>query len=280
MEAWFNPLGVGQVMAQNADLYTITVLLDSGQTLPLVRPIIQNADGARGKIPPLPGRGQRGLIVFPNGDTNNPLWLGSLIFNAYDVVNGESPFEETNHYFSDVYTHLDEKGNYLFSHPSDTWFSIAPTLTKPTLHKHVHEDGKRVKVAFPDSDLTTQPVPNLYLHHGSGTTIQLDTTGDIIIKGATASPKAHVSFTFGGTTMTIDSSGNVLVTLGGSAKFGVETSAGGYSSDSLSLTSAVTKQLNKLWTDVNNNSLITMANVPGVPVLASEVESTICLTEK
>jgi hypothetical protein len=73
----------------------------------------------------------------------------------------------------------------------------------------------------------------------AGTTVNIDASGNTHMTGGSAST---LTMTYNGTTIHIDSSGNLTFTMAGGAKFDI-LSAGGSSSDSLALVSALVSWL-------------------------------------
>lgn len=171
------------------------------------------ADGARVSHGALPGRGTWGLVAFPYGHNLNAVWLCGTYPGLLDALTTDTdPFMEYHAHWSGAYEVLDQEGRWLKSFPDGTFLQLSDTTSKMPTYRHIVDENQNQQLElFQDSArVPNPPSPRyLFLTHASGTTAEIDPTGNTTVTGASGA--AHI-VNFGGSTIIVYSSGNVTVT--------------------------------------------------------------------
>lgn len=152
-----------QVIAQNPVNDSLTVLLHSAQLTGFEVSMLYHgaADGLRLNKKPLPSRGTWGLVVFPNGDSRNGMWLGAYHPNLQTSVPADAsdPFMDYESHQSGHYQLLDQFGNYLRSYADGSTETVnASGGAVPTTYRYIVDGNQQQqRVAFPYSQRVANP---------------------------------------------------------------------------------------------------------------------------
>lgn len=178
-------LAHAQVMAQDADDRTLTILLRDGQMLSHV-PVLHYgpADGVRINQAALPGRGNVGVVALLNGDINSAVWLGAFQSALMDAIGSPTdPFLEYLSHYSGYWSSLTSSGATTQVWPDGTQMVVG-TGFSPQRHV-VNGTGQRVSVTFTQEERvpsTPSPFP-VQLTHATGTEVEIDSSGNAIVSG-------------------------------------------------------------------------------------------------
>lgn len=201
-----------RVLAVDVPNRRLTVELPSRQVVTVRMLHHGPADGVRVNHPAMPGRYTDGLVVFPVGDNRNGFWIGSIFMSQMDALTtNDDQFLEYNSHWSGAYELLDGEGRWTKSLPDGTYIQISDTTAKPATYRHtVDENQNQQLTLFPDSERVPNPPGprHLYVHHASGTTVDIDPSGDVIVNGASG---ATCTLSFNNGTVVIDKNGAVDV---------------------------------------------------------------------
>jgi hypothetical protein len=231
------------------------------------------ADALRVKQQPMPVKGTWGLVAFPYGDDRNGVWLCSFYSNLQDAyTNPLDPNAEYDAHWSGTWSLLDGLGQYAKSFPDGTYVVLGeePGLPAPTRNV-VNSRQVRESTPYTAADrVSAVPSPRaLRVHHASGTEINIDTSGNTSVTGASG---ASLSFNFGGTLVTVNSSGQVSIAMPGSENFKVSND-GNPATDALVLVSKFLSEFNTHTHTAQGATAVT--TVPNVPLTTSNVDSTV-----
>jgi len=213
-------IAVAQVLAQVPDSHAVQVIFQSGQPLGTLAYVMSNgaADAYRFDQNELPTPGTWGIVIMPNGDDRNAVWIGSINVAAIDAINssgpGSDPYMRYLAHYSGFYRILDQDGNFFARFPDGTSVQVGDSTTEPVTYRHTlgGSDGQqRISVVYPDSDRVT-PVPspfNAQLKHPSGTQVTIGPSGNVSLLVASGA-----SFQFSdpsGFGITKDGAGNIVI---------------------------------------------------------------------
>jgi len=213
-------IAVAQVIAQIPDSHAVQVIFQSGQPLGTLAYVMSNgaADAYRFDQNELPTPGTWGIVIMPNGDDRNAVWIGSINVAAIDAINssgpGSDPYMRYLAHYSGFYRILDQDGNFFARFPDGTSVQVGDSTTEPVTYRHTlgGSDGQqRISVVYPDSDRVT-PIPspfNVQLKHPSGTQVTIDPSGNVSLLVASGA-----SFQFSdpsGFGITKDGAGNIVI---------------------------------------------------------------------
>lgn len=252
-----------------------------GPTVP-VTVLHDQADALRVRQRPLPVPGSWGLVAFPYGDVRNGVWLGAVYPSLIDALtttdasgaaaNGTDPYIDYMSHFSGYWFMRDGMGNAAEQYPDGSYMLAASGTTLPTVYRHIVEDNKQKQVALAQSDrIPSPPNPFNYLfHHQTGTEVSVDVSGNVVVSGSSVSG-ATLTLLFGGTSLSIDASGQVTLALPGSEMFNI-TQDGGSPSDALLL---VSKFITAFNAHTHPDPQGGTTSPPSTPLAPSDVESTI-----
>lgn len=214
-----------QVLSQDPENDGVYVMLQSGQVLNfLVRRMYPHADGVRIHKPPLPSRGSHIMLTFPGGDIRNPMMMGAFNPNQQDALPSAAgdPFAHYESDYSGGYYYKDGvSGNIAQQFADNSFFVMGSSLALPTIYRHQVNSGQ-VQERIPFTQDFRNPTPQQPFAMGfgqatsgtmGGTSFSLDTSGNFTVSGTTLR-----SFTlhFGGATINCDPSGNITFTPGAS----------------------------------------------------------------
>lgn len=206
------------------------------------------ADPLRVRQVPLPQRGTWGLVIFPNGDIRNGLWLGAYYPNQADALTtpatGTDPAMDYYAHWSGFWSLLDGGGNFAQQWPDGTSLTVAAATGVPTVYRHTVDDQQaQTKRAFTMAErvATTPAAFYLDLVHSTGLRVLVDVDGNLTITGNASGHGSRLTMTFGGTTLTMNTGvsgaqGNVSLALAGTDVFSI-TQGGAADNDFLVLVS-------------------------------------------
>lgn len=168
-------------------------------------------DGVTGHFPALPTAGTHGLVGFPRLDHRNGVWLCSVLTQQTDAsahVPGNGAADYAAHY-GGGFSYRAETGAITESLPEGTVIQIGPA--PPTLTRHtVDQNQARQRTPF----LPAQRVAQAPGTFAASITAPNGASAVLTASGAwqmTAASGQAISLTAGGTTWSIDGSGNVTV---------------------------------------------------------------------
>jgi hypothetical protein len=154
-----------------------------------IRPLhYGQADGVRISQKPLPVPSTWGLCAFPYGDARNGIWLGSILTSLQDARTSGDPNADYEAYYSGGWQLIDGQGRHTMVYPDGSMFMVSDSLT-PTVPTRHTVDQTQVQSAVPFT--TAQRVPNppsaryMVVKHATGTTLEIDTSGNVTFTGAT-----------------------------------------------------------------------------------------------
>lgn len=183
-----------------------------------VRPMYDSyCDGLRVSQRPLPMPFTTGIVLFPNGDYRNGVWLGSYYANQHDALMGDEndPHVDLYSHWSGYWRLLDKGGTLAQQWPDATYFVAGSGNILPMIFRHIVDGSQkqqRVESTFDDRVKQKQKPFYYNFNHAAGTSFVVDPSGAFT---ATGGASAHWSMLFGGTTLSLDVSGN-LSTFGAS----------------------------------------------------------------
>jgi hypothetical protein len=195
------------------------------------------AAGPSARQKPLPQIGTWGLVSFPEDDLRNGVWICSYYPSQIDALTttqasgfaATDPHIDYNAHFSGDWSLLNGSGFYSKQWVDGSYLTIASGVGLPPVYRHIVASGNvQQTVVYPFSDGTSgsrRPTPQspMYYdyHHATGTRIYVDTSGSVMVSGASGIPSsgsgssgvpgAMFTTTFGQTIVTIDVSGNTTV---------------------------------------------------------------------
>lgn len=218
----FNSLYQAQVIGVVPEEHAVTVILPSLTTLAFrgeqgglkVSVMSRRAGNFVGEVN-LPRVGDWGVVAFVQGSHALPVWLGS-IYQTYAGLAVADAQERIDHHDSGVYSRITKDGDMEWSHPSGTYVRVGAStaLSARTRRKKVEDASEAERVAY---DIPEKPVPQIHVEHPSGTTITIDTDGNISIVGAQhvdAEVAGNINAQVGGN-VTAEVIGNVSAVVGG-----------------------------------------------------------------
>ena len=178
------PITQALVLAQNPDTQSLTVMLRDGQGLSQPVPVMipGPCDGLRIKQSAMPGRGTMGIVAFLNNDIRSGVWLGAIPTVMADAISNPTgdPFLNYESHFSGYWHSLDQSGSENTRWPDGSMLIVGSGFT-PTRHIQ-NSAGQRESVPVADSDrpATISPMP-ITLKHSSGTTVEIDSSGNVTV---------------------------------------------------------------------------------------------------
>lgn len=202
-----------RVIAVDVPNRRLTVELPSRQVVTVRMMFHGPADGVRVGHPAMPGRFTDGIVVFPVNDNRNGFWLGSVYMSQMDALTTNTDqFLEYNSHWSGAYEMMDGEGRWTKSFPDGTFIQCSDGTTKPTTFRHTVDGQQNQQLThFPESQrVPNPPAPrHLYVGHSSGTTFDIDPSGNVSLDGA---KNASCTVTFNGGTIVIDGNGSITAT--------------------------------------------------------------------
>lgn len=255
----------------------VFVILPDGQTIGSSVQVLSHgpSDPFAKEMPELPRRGTRGLVLFPDRDSRNGVWLGSYDPNLNNAVTSDSshPFENYFAHWAGDFSFEDQSGQCSRYFTDGSYLQIGSTTTLPTLYRNQYDSstGKvnRTEYTLAQRNPNPQPAFNFYFKHSSGTSFSIDSSGNVAVSGAAS---AVFAVTFEGTTIAIDDSGNVVITLAGGAVFEINNT-----SDALALVSKLVSTFNA-HAHKNVTSGTGVSGTPLKQIIATDIESTLAKT--
>lgn len=216
-----------RVLAVDPKNRQLVVALPSQQVVSVRMAVHGPADGVRVSHAAMPGRFTEGIVVFPFGDNRNGVWLASIYAAQDDAYTTETDqFAEYNSHWSGYYDYLDGNGQSLVSFPDGTYLLVSGSTAKPSFYRHIVDDQQNRQLEqFTDSQRVPNPpsARHTYLHHASGTFVDIDPSGNLTVSGASG---AQIELKTNNGYVLIDNSGVVTVN---SASGKVNLSVGGAS---------------------------------------------------
>ncbi len=202
----------------------------------LVRIGVQGChDALRVNQPPLPVEGTWGLCAWPYGDSRNGVWICAIPVQGNSALLNSSPDVDYQAHPSGAWTLIDQIGNTTLSLPDGSYFTVGNAGTKPELTRQtVNAQQQVVNIPYPDDTRqvsTPSPFPFTYLS-ATGTTVKVDTTGNIDI-ATDGAGNVSINTTKG-------SSGDVSITTGGTGNISMDTSGGSGGNVSINLAAGAT----------------------------------------
>jgi hypothetical protein len=183
-------------------------MLKSGQVVGHpVKMTYDQADGLRIRQKSLPGRGTWGVIVFPNGDQRNGVWIGAynaILADAITSGPGDDFIEYFSHW-SGYWDYLSESGDKTIAFPDGTTITITESGTAASTYRHVVDQNHnqlRVPVAQTDRIPTPAPAKIITVTHASGTKVNVDAAGNVtttVVGDSTINVTGNASMTVSGT---------------------------------------------------------------------------------
>ncbi len=171
----------GQVVGHDADRHRVYVEINGqrlGASVPVLMPQV---NGIQAHYNALPQIGSWGVIGFVGGYDINPFFLGCYVPALVDAIDGSSPFEQYDAHFSGVRTYQAENGSIYHYRPDGTYILIGAS-SPPVLHKHTVDSSQtRQQTPLTASDDPTAVSGPIRIHHHTGSEIQMDENGNIIL---------------------------------------------------------------------------------------------------
>jgi hypothetical protein len=182
-----NNIDIGQVVAVYPQGQSVDVLMDDGSRLSNVQVMVPSGSSSTGLIdlpdPGLPSdntrwnfnsnpkRTLRAIVGFSRGKT--PVCLGFLLPQITEMTFDRTDFKVDRH-ASDVYSTLDEGGNFEWRHPSGVYLRVSTNTA--------HEDltGQDVDREWRISRNTDSQV-HVHLVCLGGTTFDVDPSGNVTV---------------------------------------------------------------------------------------------------
>lgn len=206
-----------QVIQHDPEKGGVYVMLSSAQIPVLARPMYPQADGIRIKKPPLPVRGSWVLVSFVNGDVRNPVIHGAYHPNLVDSLPDDStdPFSDYESNFNGSWSYTHGLSGYSAQQFADNSSFVmgSGSLNLPTIHRHIVSSGQaQQRVEFKQSDRNPNPQPPFGIKYTQATSgqvgglsISVDTSGNFMVSGGTQNRSGTI--TFNGMTFSISPSG-------------------------------------------------------------------------
>jgi len=204
------------VRGYDAEQRLLYVIGAGGQSVPPVRMLFAGpADGAAVNQVEMPRIGTAGLVIFPNQDSRDGFWLGSIYDSPTNAITSDSgsPFENYFAHWCGAFRYLDEKGDFTYWSPDGSYFKLGETTSVPTVYRHEYQvDGtssiERNEYPVSERVAKTASPKYLHIHHASGTSATIDPSGN-----ATLDITTGKTFTINcnGASIEIDASGNVKI---------------------------------------------------------------------
>jgi len=215
----FPLITTGMVVSHHPESHGVYVMLRSGQvpTQPVIVGSEGPADGLRVHHESLPTRGTWGVVVFPDADPRNGVWIKSIYTQQQDAITSDagSPFTHYLSEWSGYWEHRDDSGNESRVFPDGTSLTYSETGAVPATYRHiVNPDQSQSRVELTQAErVASPPAPFIFnMNHASGTKIQVDSAGNV---SATGNPNASLTLTFGSSVLTIASTGDISLQANG-----------------------------------------------------------------
>lgn len=127
----------------------------------------------------LPRRGDWGLVVFPHGSDQLPVWIGSLYqdFNTLATANEQ---ERISQHDSGVWSRTAKDGTVEWSHPSGTFIHVGTGTALSSRTRQERQGATRREVPYA---IPPRPPITVHVQHSSGTLVSIDPTGNITVTG-------------------------------------------------------------------------------------------------
>jgi len=170
----------------------------------------------------MPGRGTLGLIAFVNDDLRSGVWLGAIPAGIPDAISNPTgdPFLDYQAHWSGYWHSLDSGGNENTYWPDGSTMMVGSGFA-PTRHIQ-NAQGQRQAVPVAETDRPAKSTPKPFVFtHATGTTISVDVSGNVIVSGvgtitATApgaiDATSQASITATAPTITLDGSSEIYLT--------------------------------------------------------------------
>jgi hypothetical protein len=235
---------------ENDGVYCIT---HGAQILPLVRRTYDHADGLRIRKPPLPVRGSWGYVFFPGGDVRNPVWMGAYHPNLVDSIPNDAsdPFSDYESNFDGSWSYRHGVSGFWGQQWADNSSFVMGTsgLSLPQVYRHIVTSGQQQqRVVFNQSDRNPNPQkPFGWAYEQAvsaavgGFTVVCSPSGDFAVSSAVSG--RSLTFTFNGTTISVDASGNANINLASGKLLNI-TQGGAAATDFLALVSKLVSAYN------------------------------------
>ena len=204
--AHFPLMATGMVISHHAESHGVYVLLRSGQvpTQPVKVGFDGPADGLRVRQDALPTRGTWGVIVFPNNDPRNGVWIKSIYTQSQDAITSASD-EPFTHYiaeWSGYWEHRDStNGDETRVFPDGTSITISESGQIPTTYRHiVNPDQSQSRVELTQAERVPNPPSPKYIsiNTASGVSIVIAPNGAITLNTPSTATLTASSWTFNG----------------------------------------------------------------------------------
>lgn len=267
-----SPIQSVQVIANDPQNGGMICMFKSGQ-IGFIRMPYDSADGLRIRQRPQPTRGTWGLAVFPNSDIRNGHWMFASYANLQNAINADQDdaFQDYEAHMSGHWYLRDGAGNYAEQWPDGSSLTMASGTGLPQTFRNI-VDSNQVpqRIPFTRGDRIPNPPAPFFFNFvlQSGTNILIDDSGNTTVNGA---PGSSLTFNWNNSSIAMDPSGNINLTLDGGARVNIAL-AGEGAGDLLVLVSKFIQQFNQHTHGGVQTGGGTTA-VPTVPLAASDVAS-------
>lgn len=116
------------------------------------------------------------IIAFMSGNVQNPICIGFIYPESSEMMFFEQHKIDRHH--SDIYSLIDQDGNYEHVFPDGTFIRIGEGTTRTDL---VGKDTNEKWKTKADDPATKEPAKTIHLEHSSGTTITISPDGSVAI---------------------------------------------------------------------------------------------------
>ena len=207
------PIATAMVISHDPEGGGVNVMFKSGQIAGHpVKMGYDQADGLRIRQRALPGKGTWGIVVFPNGDQRNGVWICSINSILVDAITS-GPGDDFVEYFSHwsgYWDYLSENGDKSITFPDGTSITITESGSPAQTYRHIvdqNQQQQRIPVAQTDRIPAPAPAKIINITHASGTKAVIDALGNLTVTVVGAS--------------TVNVDGDSTVSVGGNASLSV-----------------------------------------------------------
>lgn len=178
------------VTGYDAVNHRVYVILHDGQQLPVPVRVLMNgpADLYAVNQVEMPKPGTKVAVAFINHDMRNGILLGSFFATGANTITSDStePFLNFFAHWTGNFEYMDQIGQTVNYYPDGTYIQVAQDITAlPTLYQNTLDaNGIQQRVSVdPASRVSMVPSPGfqIYIKHSSGTDITIDNSGNVII---------------------------------------------------------------------------------------------------